>query len=165
MPITKNSLVTIDYHLTSPEGEELYNEEDLMYLHGGYGQIFDKVEAELEGKEIGDTVSVTLKPEEAFGDYDGSLVVEESLHELPEDITVGMELDGHSETDPDDVIIYTVKEIRGDEAVLDGNHPLAGQTIVFEAHIKEVGQLDDAAAQELLHHQQHHHDEHCGCDH
>lgn len=165
MPITKNSLVTIDYRLTSPEGEELYSEDNLMYLHGGYGQIFDRVEATLEGKEVGDTLAVTLQPEEAFGAYDGSLVVEESLHELPEDLAVGMELDGHSETDPDDVIIYTVKEIRGEEAVLDGNHPLAGQTIVFEALIKEVGQLDDAAAQELLHHQQHHHDEHCGCDH
>lgn len=165
MPITRNSLVTIDYTLTTPEGEELYHKDDLMYLHGGYGQIFDKVEAALEGKAIGDAIKIELSPSEAFGDYDGTLLVEESLHELPEDIHVGLELDGPSPTEPEESIIYTVKEIRGEEAVLDGNHPLAGQAIIFEATIKEVGQLDDDAAQELLHHQQHHHHgEECDCD-
>lgn len=163
MPIDKNCLVTLDYRLYTPEGEALYNEEELMYLHGGYGQIFEKVETALAGKNAGTQIRVTLTPQEAFGEYEGALLIEESLHDLPEDVCVGMELDGPSHTDPDDVVIYTVKEIRGEEAVLDGNHPLAGQTIVFEADIKEVQPLDDAAVQELLHH--HDHGEACDCGH
>jgi len=115
MPITKNSLVTLDYRLSSPEGETLHEEKELMYVHGGYDQIFAKVEAALKGKEVGDTIRVTLSPDEAFGEYDGSLVIEEALSELPEELEVGMEIDGYSEEYPDDVMIYTVKEIRGDK--------------------------------------------------
>jgi len=164
MPITKNSLVTLDYRLSSPEGETLHEEKELMYVHGGYDQIFAKVEAALKGKEVGDTIRVTLSPDEAFGEYDGSLVIEEALSELPEELEVGMEIDGYSEEYPDDVMIYTVKEIRGDKAVLDGNHPLAGQNIVFEAAVTEVQALSEAELKEILEHH-HQHDENCGCGH
>jgi FKBP-type peptidyl-prolyl cis-trans isomerase SlyD len=157
MAITKNSLVTLDYRLTAPGGDELYAEKDLMYLHGGYEQIFEKVEAALEGKAAGDTVSVALSPEDAFGAYDDTLLVEAPLEELPEDLEVGMEIDGYSEEDPDDVTVYTVREIRDGDAVLDGNHPLAGQSVVFEAEVTEVQALDDAAVREILAHSQHHH--------
>jgi FKBP-type peptidyl-prolyl cis-trans isomerase SlyD len=162
MSITKNTLVTLDYRLSSPEGEELYAENDLMYLQGGYEQIFAKVEAVLEGKNVGDSVCVALSPSEAFGEYDDTLLVEEALSELPEGLSVGMEIDGYSEENPEEVTVYTVKEIRGNEAVLDGNHPLAGRSIVFEATVTETQMLDDAEAQALLEHQ---HCGHEGCDH
>lgn len=164
MPIEKNTLVTLDYRLSSPEGETLHDEKDLMYVQGGYDQIFANVETALEGKDVGDTIRVALSPEDAFGEYDGSLVLEEFLSELPDELEVGMEIDGYSEENPDDVIIYTVKEIRGDKAVLDGNHPLAGQSVVFEATVKELQALDEAAVKEILEHH-HHHDESCGCGH
>jgi FKBP-type peptidyl-prolyl cis-trans isomerase SlyD len=161
MPITKNSLVTLEYRLTSTEGELLNPEEELLtYLHGGYGQIFEKVEDALEGKKVGDNVHIELAPAEAFGDYDGSLVLEESLHELPDDLAVGMEIDGYLEENPEDVIIYTVKEIRGEEAVLDGNHPLAGQSLVFDATVQEIQPLEEDAVREILEHHHHYHHEH-----
>ncbi|MHC3994772.1 FKBP-type peptidyl-prolyl cis-trans isomerase [Thiomicrolovo sp. ZZH C-3] len=158
MRITKNTLVTLDYELSTADGTLLNpDDSELMYLHGGYGQIFARLEAELEGKQAGDDVYVALSPAEAFGEYDGSLIVEEALSELPDDLEVGMEIEGHLESDPDDMIIYTVKEIRGDEAVLDGNHPLAGSSLVFDGTVKEVQLLDDAAVRELLEHEHHHH--------
>lgn len=39
----------------------------LMYLHGSYGQVFQKLEESLELKEVGDTFSITLEPVDAFG--------------------------------------------------------------------------------------------------
>ena len=158
MPITKDCLVTLEYELFSTGGERLNDDEEpLMYLHGGYGQIFAKVEAALEGKTVGDDIHLALSPDEAFGVYDGSLVVEEALSELPDGLEVGMEIEGHLESDPDDVIVYTVKEIRGDEAVLDGNHPLAGQSLVFDATVVEVQPLEEEAVREILEHEHHHH--------
>ncbi|UFS61588.1 FKBP-type peptidyl-prolyl cis-trans isomerase [Sulfurimonas sp. HSL-3221] len=158
MQITKNTLVTLNYELTTADGT-LLNPDDteLMYLHGGYGQIFPKLEEALEGKQVGDDVYVVLSPAESFGEYDGSLLVEEALSELPDDLEVGMEIEGHLESNPDDIIIYTVKEIRGDEAVLDGNHPLAGSSLVFDGTVKEIQPLDEAAVRELLEHEHHHH--------
>ncbi|WP_345984571.1 peptidylprolyl isomerase [Sulfurimonas sp. HSL-1656] len=158
MQITKNSLVTLNYELSTSDGELLNpDDSELMYLHGGYGQIFAKLETELEGKRTGDDIHVTLSPAEAFGEYDGSLLVEEALSELPDDLEAGMEIEGHLESHPEDVIIYTVKEIRGDEAVLDGNHPLAGRSLVFDGTVTAVEPLDDAAVHEILEHEHHHH--------
>lgn len=153
MQITKNSLVTLEYTLSMPDGQALDTQEELIYLHGGYGQIFEKVESELAGKSVGDRVHVALEPEDAFGPYDGSLLVEESLHELPLGLEAGMEIEGHDEDNPDDVTIYTVKEIRGEEAVLDGNHPLAGMALVFEAEVTDIEMLPDEGVAAYLDHE------------
>ena len=48
--------------------------EPMAYLHGGYGGIFPRVENELQGKEVGQEVRLTLDPEDAFGDYDAGLM-------------------------------------------------------------------------------------------
>lgn len=158
MTISKDKLVTLDYRLTDTEGNLLNaDEEELIYLHGGYGHVFEKVEAALEGKGVGDAVHVTLEPGDAFGEYDGSLVVEEALSELPEDLHVGMEIDGYMEENPDDVVIYTVREINGNEALLDGNHPLAGLSLVFDGTVEDVQEIGEEAIQEILEHEHHHH--------
>lgn len=157
MTITKDTLVSLDYRLTDAGGNLLNpDEEELIYLHGGYGQVFKKVEEALEGKSVGDSVDVELSPAEAFGEYDASLVVEEARSELPEEIDIGMELDGYLEERPDDVIIYTVTELRDDTAVLDANHPLAGKRLRFEGTVQEIQELDETAVREILEHHHHH---------
>jgi len=68
MPITKNTLVSLEYRLTDETGAQLNTDgEPLIYLQGGYGLVFAKVEAALEGKDVGDSVRVGLAPAEAFG--------------------------------------------------------------------------------------------------
>jgi len=156
--IQHNSLVTLDYVMNDGEGNRLNPEgEPLVYLHGGYGYVFARIEEALEGREAGDAVVLELSPEEAFGAFDPELVVEEALEELPEELCVGMEIDGYLEAHPDDVILYTVTAIENGRAVLDANHPLAGKALRFEATVREIEQLDDAAVQKILEHRDHHH--------
>lgn len=156
MTITDNALVTLDYRLTDTEGNLINpDQEPLIYLHGGHGHLFKKVEEILEGKSVGDTFHVTLTPGEAFGDYDAELVVEEPLSELPEDIAVGMEIDGYMEGSPDDVVIYTVTEVHENHAVLDGNHPMAGKSLIFEGTVQDVQEISEEVIREIL---EHHHD-------
>lgn len=158
MSITKNCIVTLDYHINDTEGNLLHEaEESLVYLHGDYGHIFPTVERALEGKNIGDTFSVTLSADKAFGDYDPSLVVTEALSELPVGVSVGMELDGYFDEDSDDVSIYTVTRIDGDRATLDGNHPLAGMDLVFEGTVLDI---HEATPQEIKEVQEFHRDHH-----
>lgn len=157
MTITKNVLVTLDYRLTNSGGELLNpDQEPLVYLHGGHGHIFKKVEEALEGKSIGENVHVTLSPAEAFGVYDEELVVEEPLTELPDELFVGMEIDGYMEESPDDVIIYTVREIHDDSALLDGNHPMSGESLIFDGTVEDIQVISDEAIQEILEHHHHH---------
>ena len=50
--ITKDSAVTITYKVTTPQGKPL-DAGHLSYLHGGYENIFPKVEAALDGQAVG----------------------------------------------------------------------------------------------------------------
>ncbi|MCK9372628.1 MAG: peptidylprolyl isomerase [Sulfuricurvum sp.] len=151
MTITKDCIVTLDYHINDTEGNLLHEEEEsLVYLHGNYGHIFPTVEQALEGKKIGESFTVTLSADKAFGNYDPSLVVTEALSELPTEVSVGMELDGYFDEDTDDVVIYTVTEIDGDHATLDGNHPLAGMDLVFEGTVLDIHEATKQEIEEIL---------------
>lgn len=151
MSITKNCIVTLDYHINDTEGNLLHEaEESLVYLHGGYGHIFPTVEKALEGKKIGEPFTITLSADKAFGEYDPSLVMTESLSELPVEVSIGMELDGYFDEDSDDVAIYTVTDINGDQATLDGNHPLAGMDLIFEGTVLDIHEATPEEIKEVL---------------
>jgi FKBP-type peptidyl-prolyl cis-trans isomerase SlyD len=143
--IKKNTLVSMLIKLEDEEGNIIDESEELMYLHGGYNQIFKKLEDELEGKKVGDTFHVALTPAEAFGEYDETLVLKELLEDLPEDIHVGAELDSEEEG-----IVYVVESIDEEYAILNANHELAGIALVVSGKILEIEQLSDEAAEELL---------------
>ena len=145
MKISANTVVTLDYEVKDPQHEMVDpGERPLVYLHGSSG-IFPKLEAALDGKTVGDSVQVQLEPEDAFGEYDDELVTSELLQNLPEGVLVGMQLEGTGEHGTH---IMSVTEIEDGRAVLDGNHPLAGVTLVFSCTVSEVRA---ATAEELEH--------------
>jgi FKBP-type peptidyl-prolyl cis-trans isomerase SlyD len=145
MKISANTVVTLDYEVKDPQHEMVDpGERPLVYLHGSSG-IFPKLEAALDGKTVGDSVQVQLEPEDAFGDYDDELVTSELLQNLPEGVLVGMQLEGTGEHGTH---IMSVTEIEDGRAVLDGNHPLAGVTLVFSCTVSEVRA---ATTEELAH--------------
>jgi FKBP-type peptidyl-prolyl cis-trans isomerase SlyD len=145
MKISANTVVTLDYEVKDPQHEMVDpGERPLVYLHGSSG-IFPKLEAALDGKTVGDSVLVQLEPEDAFGDYDDELVTSELLQNLPEGVLVGMQLEGTGEHGTH---IMSVTEIEDGRAVLDGNHPLAGVTLVFSCTVSEVRA---ATTEELAH--------------
>jgi FKBP-type peptidyl-prolyl cis-trans isomerase SlyD len=151
MPVSKNSIVTVDYQIFDTEGNLLYEEDEpIVYLHGDYGQIFKAIEEALDGKAVDDTFTVKLSSDEAFGEYDPELVVTEALSELPAEVSVGMEVDGFLDEDGEDVVIYTVTAIEGDKATLDGNHPLAGKDLVFVGKILDIEAATPEEIEEIL---------------
>ena len=159
MTIRKNTVVTIQYRVTDSEGEVVDGgDEPLVYLHGGFGGIFPAIEAALEGKNVGDAVSVELEPDDAFGEYESELVLEEPRASFPAELEVGMQVEGSSpDEDDDEPMIYRVTEIEDGVVTLDGNHPLAGISLVFAATVTEVR---PANANEIAHGHVHGHGDH-----
>lgn len=134
--VVKDMVVTLSYEVVDTDGQVLdAGEEPLMYLHGGYGDVFVPIEEALEGKKIGDTVKVKMQPAQAYGEYDADLVLIESLDILPQPLKVGMQIEGEPEGEPDEVVFYRVTDIAEGKAVLDGNHPLAGMALIFTGTI------------------------------
>jgi FKBP-type peptidyl-prolyl cis-trans isomerase SlyD len=150
MKIAKDTVVSLRYELFDADGELLEKVEDpVSYLHGGYDGIFPLVEEALHGKGVGDTCNVTMKPDDAFGEYDHQLVEVEQRSAFPKDVAIGMQFEGGPEnSDEDDFMLYTVVDVTDDEVTVDGNHPLAGKTLTFNCSV--VG-VRPATEEELEH--------------
>ncbi len=147
MEIKMNSAVKITYELKDPDGNLLESSsEPIAYLHGGYDNIFPKVEEAMHGKKVGDEVVVSLDPADAFGIYDENLVQIEPASAFPEtDLKKGMQFEGEDKSG--EVIIYTVTDIADGKVVVDGNHPWAGQRVIFTAVVKEVRSANEEEIQ------------------
>jgi len=140
MQVAKNTVVTLDYSVTDPDGVLVdAGKEPLVYLHGGYDDIFPLIEEAVQGKNIGESVTVKMQPDDAFGEYDADLIQIEARSGFPKELQVGMQFEGVPEGgDDDDILIYRVTEIADDKVVLDGNHPLAGMALVFTCTVTAV---------------------------
>lgn len=148
MQVGKDTVVTLSYQLFGTNGELIeQTDEPVEYLHGGYGGMFPAVEKALEGKDVGETCRVRLAPDDGFGDYDADLVHVESRDKFPENVEIGMQLEGKGE-ESGDTVVYTVTDIAQGKVIVDGNHPLAGQTLRFECTVTGVR---PASAEEVSH--------------
>jgi FKBP-type peptidyl-prolyl cis-trans isomerase SlyD len=138
MQITMNTVVTMTYEIKDAEGNVLeLSNEPVAYLHGGYDNIFPKVEEAMHGKKVGDTIELGLEPSDAFGEYDAELVQIEPKSAFPEaELKIGMQFEGDDSSG--EVIVYSVTDITDEKVIVDGNHPWAGQKVIFKAAVKDV---------------------------
>ncbi|MGI2057703.1 peptidylprolyl isomerase [Shewanella baltica] len=149
MKITQHSAVTIHYRLSDQEGrllEDSFDSEPMLYLHGTENLI-PGLEAALDGKTKGEKLDVTISAEEAYGPYHDGLrqaVPLEAFGDI-EDIVPGMRFIAETEMGQRPV---QVMEVKDDVVIVDGNHPLAGQSLNFSVEIVDVR---EASAEEIAH--------------
>ena len=154
MKIEKDTVVTLHFKVADSLGRLVeQSSEPMVYLHGGYENTLPRIEAALDGKEPGFQVTLALKPEDAFGVRDESLMRTIPKSEFPPGVKVGGQLEGR--TDAGEPHVFHVTKIKGDKVLLDGNHPLAGKDLRFAIKVLSVRA---ATAEEIAH--RHVHGEH-----
>ena len=147
MKIAKDTIVTLSFRATDAQGKVLEDgKTPRAYLHGGYGNTLPGIEKALEGQEAGYTASLVLTPEDAIGERDESLATSIPKRDFPPGVKVGAQLQGTNEQGEQQV--FTVMKIKGDTVLLDGNHPLAGQTLQLAVKVLDV---KPASAEEVAH--------------
>jgi FKBP-type peptidyl-prolyl cis-trans isomerase SlyD len=147
MKIEKDTVVSVRYKVAEASGKLIEeSREPMVYLHGGYDNTLPKIEEALDGKEPGAEVSLQLQPMDAFGIRDESLVRTISKKEFPPGVKVGGQLEGV--TDDGRPHVFHVMNIKGDQVMLDGNHPLAGRELKFQLKVMSVRQ---ATGEEIAH--------------
>ena len=145
MDVANDTVVTIDYTLTGPDGaviDSSVGKEPLPYLHG-HGALISGLEKELAGKKAGDRLTIKVSPEEAYGVRDESLlqVVPKSAFQGVPNLEPGMqfrtEREGGAGGGGGNSVV-TVMKVEGDNVTVDGNHPLSGMPLTFDVTIKDV---------------------------
>jgi FKBP-type peptidyl-prolyl cis-trans isomerase SlyD len=149
MQVGTDKVVTIEYTLRSDAGDVLDTSKGrgpLTYLHGA-GNLIPGLESALDGKQAGDSMTVEVAPEEAYGHKDDQLVqqVPRNLFSGPEQIQPGMQFQAQTQAGPR---VVTVVNIEGDTVTIDANHPLAGMPLTFDVTVVDVR---DATEEEKAH--------------
>jgi FKBP-type peptidyl-prolyl cis-trans isomerase SlyD len=151
LTVEDDIIVGIDYTLKLDDGEVIDSSEGrepLQYMQGR-GQIVPGLERELYGMNIGDEKAVTVSAEDGYGDYDEERLQRVPLDTFPEDMDLEEGMSVRMRDVNSGQLFDAYIESVDDEAVtLDFNHPLAGETLVFD--IKVVS-LREATGEELEH--------------
>lgn len=138
MAIAKNKVVFVTYSLYDGKGQ-LFEKSDIPigYIQGAEKGLFFKLEESLNGKVEGDKISVTLAPNEAFGDHRSDLTFTDEMVNVPPQFHhVGAQID--FQNDQGDIKNFVVSHIEDGKLTVDGNHPLAGQSVRFDLIVVEV---------------------------
>lgn len=127
---------TIEIHYTGKlENGSVFDKsegrEPLKFDVGTPGIIKGMNEGVL-GMKVGESKTLTIPPEEAYGEWDQKRTFSVPLNKLPAGIKAGEKL--HN---PQGQAVV-VKEVNGDSAILDGNHFLAGKTLVFDVKLVSI---------------------------
>lgn len=147
MKIERDTVVTLSYRIADATGKLLVDSrEPMVYLHGGYEDSLPKIEAALDGRDVGYAVTVHLQPPDAFGERDERLVRTIPKSEFPPGVKVGGRLDRYNDDGTEQT--FTVMKIKGPVVHLDGNHPLAGKALRFDLKVTGVRA---ATAEEIAH--------------
>ena len=151
MTIVKHSIATLHYTLKDDAGEILDVADEnnpFLYMHGVGGMI-PGLEKALENKAAGDHIVVSVPPAEAYGERNPSLT-----QDVPRDMFSGIEDEEmvvgaqfQAQTDQG-VEIITVAAIEDDIIKIDGNHPMAGETLHFDVTILDIR---EATEEEISH--------------
>lgn len=136
--ITQGSTVEVHYTGRFIDGEVFDSSEgkDPLQFQIGSGQIIPGFETAIMGKNIGEKVSVTIAPDQAYGQLREDLVIEVPLDKMPGAVEVGQLL--QADGGDGQVVQVIVKEIKEEVIVIDGNHPLAGQELVFDIEVVSI---------------------------
>lgn len=149
MLIADRCAVSIHYTLTDDAGDVLDSSagrEPLTYLHGA-GQIVPGLEQALKGRAAGDAFRVDIAPEDGYGPRVDSMVqvVPRAAFQGVARLEPGMQFEASGDQGTLSVVITAID---GNSVTVDGNHPLAGQTLHFDV---EVTAVREASVEEVLH--------------
>jgi FKBP-type peptidyl-prolyl cis-trans isomerase SlyD len=144
-------VISFHYTLTNKAGEVIDTSRDsadpFAYIEGA-SQIIPGLEKPMALLNVGDKRKIEVEAVDAYGVHDDQLIVEVPKTKLPNSEELQPDDQFQAQGPNGEMLLFRVVEILGDNVKLDGNHPLAGEDLVFDV---EVTGVRDATAEELSH--------------
>jgi FKBP-type peptidyl-prolyl cis-trans isomerase 2 len=138
--VKKGDQVRVNYTGRSEDGQVFESSVGLIPLSFtiGAGEVVKGFEDAVIGMYPGERKTVTVDPEDGFGMYDKTLVVEVSRESLPDDLNVHVGMDFEMEDEEGNVVPAVVIEVLDDTILIDANAPLAGKRVIYEIELVEI---------------------------
>jgi FKBP-type peptidyl-prolyl cis-trans isomerase 2 len=138
--VKKGDTVKVHYHgrLTDGTTFDSSSGREPLQFEVGSGQVIKGFEDGVAGMNVGDKKTIQIPVEDAYGPKDENMLVEFPKSNFPEDLNpeVGMQL--NMTNGGGQVIPVTIVEIGEESVMLDANHPLAGQDLIFDIELVEI---------------------------
>ncbi|MCR9114874.1 MAG: peptidylprolyl isomerase [Rhodobacteraceae bacterium] len=133
--------VRIHYTGTLSDGATFDSSEgrDPLEFTVGSGQIIPGLDAALPGMEVGDTKTVEVPADDAYGQPDPNARQAVPRTEIPDHIPVDPGTQLQVQTPQGQTLPVTVVEVTEEQVILDANHPLAGQDLTFAIELVAIG--------------------------
>jgi peptidylprolyl isomerase len=132
--------VRVNYTGRSEDGQVFESSVGLMPLTFtiGAGEVVKGFEDAVIGMYPGQRKTVSVDPENGFGMYDNSLIVELPRESLPDDFNVQVGMDFEMEDEEGNVLPAVVIEVLEETILIDANAPLAGKKVIYEIELVEI---------------------------
>jgi len=138
--VNNGDKVKVHYHGKLRSGETFDSSQgrDPLEFTVGSGQVIKGFDDGVRGMEVGDKKTVEIPVQDAYGEKEEDRIIEFPKAQFPPDLNpeVGMQLmmsNGEGQQLP-----VVIREVREDSVVLDANHPLAGQDLIFDIELVEI---------------------------
>ena len=137
--VTSNSTVEVHYTGRLEDGtvfdSSLVEGREPLTATLGQGNLISGFENGLVDMTVGEKKTIEIEPENAYGQINPQMVNEVAKAQVPEGVNVGDMLQAMSPAGPINVKVLDIKE---DVVVLDANHPLAGQKLIFDLEVISI---------------------------
>ena len=132
--VKEGDVVAVHYHGTLDNGEVFDSSRGRVPLTFivGSGQVISGFDKAVRGLSVGETVTVRLEPDEAYGQRREELILEVPRDQAPENVSVGDSV-GLSSGGTAVVLEVTDEIVR-----IDANHQLVGKTLTFEIELVSI---------------------------
>jgi FKBP-type peptidyl-prolyl cis-trans isomerase 2 len=102
----------------------------------GQGQLIPGFENGILGLAPGDKKTIEVSAVEAYGEYRDELLVTVPKSNAPQGVQVGQSLQANMQNG--EMVTFMVREINDDNVIVDANHPLAGQKLIFDLELISI---------------------------
>jgi FKBP-type peptidyl-prolyl cis-trans isomerase SlyD len=158
--VEKNMVVSFHYTLRDTEtGDVIESSRDTgqpVVFMVGAGEIIPGLESRMMGMKTGESKTIEVPPEEAYGPHNPELV-QKAPREYFQNVPLEVGLPLQAQTPEGRTINMVVVDFDEETVTVDLNHPLAGKTLTFEV---EILSIREATPDEILHRHAHGHGSH-----
>jgi FKBP-type peptidyl-prolyl cis-trans isomerase 2 len=140
--VKSGDTVKVHYHGKLTDGTTFDSSEgrDPLEFEVGSGSVIAGFDSGVTGMSVGDKKTINIPVDEAYGQKQDDLLMEFPLDRFPSDLQpeVGMQLNMSNGSGQNFPVV--IREVREDSVLLDANHPLAGEDLVFDLELVEIVQ-------------------------